>query len=88
MLALSHSISAPLRAATPFKTLNSGHVFSGILQTHTVVGKFQPEPDKQVILALCVQSGAKPGVVQVALFDGFFLDEHGKNCNLKFMSKH
>ena len=64
---LSQSMSAPLRAAAALSTFNVGHCFSGILHVHSVVGKFQPEPDKQVNLALWVQSGANPGTVHEAL---------------------
>lgn len=70
---MSHSIAAPFRAAAPFKTFNWGHCLSGILHVHTVVGKFQPEPDRHVNLALCVHSGAKPGTVHDALLIGSLL---------------
>ena len=66
-VSLSHAIAAPFRVAAPFKTFNSGHCLSGTLHLHRVVGKFQPEPDRQVSLALCVHSGAKPGAVREAL---------------------
>lgn len=67
MFSLSHSNRAPLRMAGGLSAINSGHFFSGTVQEQTVLGKFQPEAERHVILELWVHLGVKPGIWQLAL---------------------